>query len=415
LGNTKQRAIPFVWPRTFWSYTEGATGWPTPNQITGGYPAEVAPNLQGRQVTASESHPAWRSRKRNSGGDIGGSFSSERTIATLSGGTGVVPFSGDIGGMTRKGYYRGCCRPDTGIVGFPSNSPSSDSALKSWGTTAIARVKPTNVFVDLSSSLAEIVREGIPKLGVHAWESITDAAREAADHHLSISFGFQPVVSDIYKTLGSHVAAGTKIDQYLKDVGKPVRRRFDLGAQASTETIVWKNIAFPRLGLSHSQIDALWEPYGKTILTRTTSRHRWFSGACTYGLPLDDSMREMSVEAVRRQGLINLDITPETLWNLAPWSWAVDWFLPVGDLISNLQDQQSNGLVWTYAYVMEHSFCSDTYTHVGPGSDKVGSLTLTTESKKRIPAGPFGFGIDWNGLSPFQQSIVAALGMSRSK
>jgi hypothetical protein len=34
-------------------------------------------------------------------------------------------------------------------------------------------------------------------------------------------------------------------------------------------------------------------------------------------------------------------------------------------------------------------------------------------TKRRTEANPFGFGVSWKGLSPFQLSIAAALGISR--
>jgi len=40
-------------------------------------------------------------------------------------------------------------------------------------------------------------------------------------------------------------------------------------------------------------------------------------------------------------------------------------------------------------------------------------VTFVTETKKRIRANPFGFGVSWDGLSPFQASIAAALGITR--
>jgi hypothetical protein len=159
--------------------------------------------------------------------------------------------------------------------------------------------------------------------------------------------------------------------------------------------------------------DNLFGHEGKTIRTRKTSTRQWFSGAFTYHLPIDN-LKIMGPNDVRRRGLINFDLTPETLWNLAPWSWAVDWFVPVGDLIGNLQDWSTDGLVMRYGYCMEHSVTTDTYNYIGQGGQYVGAIRLSTESKVRIQANPFGFGMSWESLSPRQLAIVAALGLSRS-
>jgi len=147
---------------------------------------------------------------------------------------------------------------------------------------------------------------------------------------------------------------------------------------------------------------------------------RWFSGAFTYHLPSDyDSRSKMTDYASLADKVYGTSITPEVLWELAPWSWAVDWFFNAGDVVNNLSDWESAGLVMRYGYMMEHTFHKYTYIASGTGFKKelnlasVPSLTLVTETKKRVGANPFGFGVTWDGLSPFQTSVLAALGISR--
>jgi hypothetical protein len=300
-------------------------------------------------------------------------------------------------------------------VSFPPFASSSKGALDAWGTKAIANVKPTNVFEDMSSSLAELAREGLPKLGVEAWKDVTGSLRNVASGHLAIEFGFKPILGDIHKTLLARERTRTVIEQYIRDSGKLVRRRFETPAEKSKTTTVIASGTTPYYGTSTQAITNKYfdSNDAKTIFSRETEVRRWFSGAFTYHLPIDN-LEVISADAFRDRGLISFNATPETVWNIAPWSWAVDWVLPVGDLIGNLQDWATDGLVMQYGYVMEHSVVRDTYTYVGKGSQHVGILTLTSECKQRRQANPFGFGIDWNGLSPRQLSIVAALGITRS-
>jgi hypothetical protein len=115
--------------------------------------------------------------------------------------------------------------------------------------------------------------------------------------------------------------------------------------------------------------------------------------------------------------LLGLELTPESLYNLTPWSWAIDWVSSLGSVISNLEDYQRYGLVMPYGYAMEHTVVQDTYYWVGPTSLKAGyiptPIRLTTEVKKRVRANPFGFGLTWSALDRTQQAILAALGLSR--
>jgi hypothetical protein len=69
-----------------------------------------------------------------------------------------------------------------------------------------------------------------------------------------------------------------------------------------------------------------------------------------------------------------------------------------------------------YGYIMEHSIVRDTYTLSATGFNQpqaVPPATFVTETKLRRGANPFGFGLTWDGLSTFQKSILAALGITR--
>jgi hypothetical protein len=221
-------------------------------------------------------------------------------------------------------------------------------------------------------------------------------------------------VGDIYKVLLAKERARAAIEQYIRDSGKIVRRKYAFPVQESVsiDTKFITDVKPFTAGTSTGALSAAWPGVGNVVRTRRTVRRVWFSGAFTYHLPLNDNLSGlMSDNAVRERGLISLDLTPETLWNIAPWSWAVDWFAPVGDYISNLQDWSQDGLVLRWGYLMEHVKCTDTFTWDGPGPSP-GILTLCTESKTRIRANPFGFGINWSELSPRQLSIAAALGIT---
>jgi hypothetical protein len=117
-----------------------------------------------------------------------------------------------------------------------------------------------------------------------------------------------------------------------------------------------------------------------------------------------------------------------TVWALAPWSWAVDWFVDAGAVINNLQSMVNYGTVLRYGYLMEETITTDTYSagkqvsttlksDVASGIPApypaISPVTLRITTKKRIQANPFGFGVSWDGLSTIQQAIVAALGITR--
>jgi len=165
--------------------------------------------------------------------------------------------------------------------------------------------------------------------------------------------------------------------------------------------------------------DSSTQNLGKTLKVRETHRERWFSGAFTYYMPSGYNTRNvMYREAQRVKKLLGLTIDPEVVWNLAPWSWAADWFSSSGDVLSNISDWASDGLVLRYGYMMEFTSTHDSYYHTGPtglldSSIQPSSVTLVAETKLRRRATPFGFGLTWSGLTPRQLAIAAALGLSR--
>jgi hypothetical protein len=76
-----------------------------------------------------------------------------------------------------------------------------------------------------------------------------------------------------------------------------------------------------------------------------------------------------------------------------------------------------DGLVIQYGYVMEHKVTTRSYYNDGAHSYKgdyvVSPVHLFYETKRRVRASPFGFGLDWSGFTPRQLAITAALGLTR--
>lgn len=116
-----------------------------------------------------------------------------------------------------------------------------------------------------------------------------------------------------------------------------------------------------------------------------------------------------------------------TLWQLTPWSWAIDWVVSGNSYVKNLASALNYSTVMRYGYVMEKTTVTDTYsagkvvvhpdptlvTAFPPPYPRPSPVQLRVTTKKRIQANPFGFGVSWDGLSTVQRAIVAALGITR--
>lgn len=122
--------------------------------------------------------------------------------------------------------------------------------------------------------------------------------------------------------------------------------------------------------------------------------------------------------ASEAEKLLGLQVTPEVLWNLAPWSWLSDWFFNVGSLMTNFSALGKDNVVMRRGYMMGHDMTTVTYSN--PGVSLYQSLpsgpisqSFTAETKARRRAHPYGFGVTHSQLTAKQAAILAALGISR--
>lgn len=399
--------------------------------------ATLGTKKTGDQVTDSEEHPGWHAkRKRRSLEDIGGDFFSQKHYAEGKPSyVRVACADFDIGsGVFRRNIITGpAWVVDARTLSFPPSNSSTDAQLDALGATAIARCKPTRSKANVGVALGELIREGIPKIVVSGWH---DRARNlrtgqfvqpehvVSDNYLAYQFGLKPLGQEIGTFAAEVIRADQLLRQYEKDAGKVVRRRFTFPPKHETTT--WTAyapsqayIGSPQSGSTNPLLSP--DQLGEMQVVRELTQKRWFSGAFTYYLPnWYDARSEMSRNALLAKEILGVDLDLEVIWNLTPWSWAVDWFSNAGDVISNVNSMVEDGLIMRYGYMMEHTIVKDTYTrayrnHFRGNVALDSSVTLVTETKIRRRANPFGFGLTWSGLSTFQKSIIAALGISKGR
>lgn len=325
-------------------------------------------------------------------------------------------------------------------LAFPPDLSSTRSQLNVKGQIAVANCAPSNQIANAASAVAELLRD-MPNLpGVSLWKSRLRAAEviaASASEFLNGIFGVLPTISDMTRFYTGVHKVDKLVDQFERDSGRIVRRSFVFPKEV-TETIEDVSIqsgksCYSPVGsqttynnLYASQSYCL--PVYKTMRRRVVERELWFSGAFTYYLPpwyeTGSKADRMKLTAM----LLGAQPDINTLWQLAPWSWAVDWVVNAGSYLKSLQALISYGTILRYGYVMEKTTVTDTFyagvmaRDVEPGYEPgytarpfpaVTPITLRTTVKKRVQANPFGFGVSWDGLSPIQQAIVAALGITR--
>lgn len=376
--------------------------------------------FNGMQETTSEGH-RWPPRKGENFVDIGGAFLTRKSY--LKGIKAVDVYgvgNNPLPGLYDYAFIKGAIPnfPNTLLTTLPAQT--DDTTLTVEGTRALNQMRPTAPLSGLGVTIGEL-REGVPKLiGAGALKALMGDARgrhrvlkEGSDEYLNWEFGWKPLVSDLMDASRAVQQSEKIINQLYRDSGRDVRRRFGFPVTKET-TIEEVGGAYPNPpGPTY-----LWDASGRTYLTTTTMRRVWVSGMCRYYVPPADDLRgRIQRQAMEANRLYGLRPDPEVLWNLAPWTWLADWVSDTGALIGNLSSFAFDGLVWKYAYLMEHTIETRKYDLVGArtytGASPQCSVTVVRESKRRVTATPFGFGLDLDSFSLRQWSILAALGISR--
>lgn len=296
--------------------------------------------------------------------------------------------------------YTGCirCYPPDWRLG------SSNLALaRSYGAQGWNKFKPAKPVVNLSVFLYEIAE--ITKLFKIALSSV----KKIAGSYLNLQFGWLPTLSELGNLIDAASNMTNLINQLSRDNNQWIHRAGNVATEK--EIIGPTNISasvYPNKYISDLKA---------TQQTRVETRI-WFAGRFKYYIPaLENNTLSGRLRAARR--ILGLEgITPSNLWEIIPFSWMIDYFSNMGDIISNFESSIADNLVAKYAYSMAHTkiVVENTATffvlYSGKPTSKVATARLIKEAKSRAVATPFGFSTDTD-LSWKQLSILVALGLSR--
>jgi len=421
---TKSRAIRcrLSYPEWYRISTQPFTGIPkgTRQQL-------VAPgyiDLSGRQSTASEGHYRDPKTGHYSGG---GPFYTSRSQTNIGSRYVHLTQTEKIGPCWQTHYQGPLHIPIAAEEAskFLSKLRSKDtSGLEPYGADAIALSAPTNPVASVATGLSESVREGVPSIpGIQSWKKRTAICRAAASEFLNVEFGWLPLIGEITDVRDAARKHRDILEQYHRDAGKLVRRSFNFPKDEESSTTIWQEKARAQIGGASSNAINGGEP-GTILRTAVSGSRKWFVGAFTYAPPAEsDSFSRALGYGSDADKLFGISLTPDVIWELTPWSWAVDWVTNASSVIHNVSQMAQYGLVLRYGYIMEESYSDIIFSMVGssgitdPDTQKQQPvpppMRYNVTSKVRQPANPFGFGITWDGLSPTQIAIAAAVGITQ--
>jgi hypothetical protein len=309
-------------------------------------------------------------------------------------------------------------------------APYKETGLDAFAQQAYARTAPTSVVFDAAQFLGEL-REGLPRLVPSLLRGGSGFFKNAGSDYLNIEFGWKPFIQDI-QNAGKALLGATNL---LAQQGKRVHRTYSLPETLQADSLsstgnVTVTVCNPRgfaagdnslgPGFTAQTSATLASAYD---YAKTRSSRRWFEGEFSSFYPLGFDPNDF---LHRLNALVDVRITPSTLWELAPWSWLVDWSLRIEDTIRANEINANDLLIMHYGYAMEHTVYTTniswratsgpTGTASWSGLPRSGGYFASTEYKRRLRANPYGFRTGGTGsLTGGQTAILGALGLTKLK
>lgn len=317
-------------------------------------------------------------------------------------------------------WAKGCLSP--GAPPIPS-IPSLD--VNFYGNRAISRTAPTSPNANLAQTSAEIIREkGIALPGSSFSQWLNSRAlfyRSIGKEYLNVAFGWQPFINDLFKIVKQMLEINEEIRKYTALSELDVDRRYDFLPLSTTSS---EENDFGSVNMGPGSNIASWaELYngstsGKLRISRQREERIYFTARYWYSVdPGNGLLNKLHAYEQLSNKLLGTRITPTVLWELAPWSWLIDWFVDIQSSITTAGLLRDDGLQMPYAYLMRETRASEAYTVSGLSfvSGPTGPFTATSHlvKKERVRGTPFGFGVNPDGISAGKWAILAALAISK--
>lgn len=375
-------------------------------------------------------------KRGNAAHDLGHEFYSYRRRTSLSHPRKSVAWSTTPG---QPNSYTGPLVPSRpGLtMDFPVVNRLTSNEIIHFGGKLIGDAIPNKPRVDLANFIGELSRDGMPDLSVVSRSIRSKVVRNsfgvglvdkrklidpsvAGHEFLNYQFGWLPLVRDVKSILNAVIRTRKLVDDYVRNGqdGLYVRRRRSLEPLA-TETVTDQGdgqllgvyAREPRLYVSGN-------PVGHLSQVDTVTTRYWLSATFAYHINVDQTLiGRLDRYANEAQYLLGIGITPETLWNLLPFSWLIDWQFDIGQCLSNASAFQDDNLVMRWCYLMRRTDAVRRFTlselHFKSGGPGAVAISFSNTLKERVHGTPYGFSSDPSSWNADKWAILAALGLTR--
>lgn len=235
-----------------------------------------------------------------------------------------------------------------------------------YASQTIARTTPSHPSVDVVQNVLEI--GDIPRVLKLRGDTIL---RMTANEYLRLEFGIKPLLKDIKRTLdwGQGVNKRFETIEKIRKTGG-FRKTVQLANLSNTQ--MNNNIALQSAGAFFTDS---FETYGNRIIR----------GHARY-LPTVDFSKYTAGDmyAMAFKAYFGAEYSLSGFWEGMPWSWLIDWFTNVGDLLMarrNIVPVTCQGVS-----LMRHTASASTTHAYNDGIRHIEAATVIKERKERYPA-----------------------------
>jgi len=244
--------------------------------------------------------------------------------------------------------------------------------------------------------------------------------KRVASEFVNTQFGWAPFIGDLQKLNNATLNAQRYFAQIERDNNQWVRRR-RADKIIESEQLLWTQYD-PGIQPTSIYGSMIYKPGASYTIKLQEYTEVWYEGVFKYYRPEFDVTKDYgNFTAVRdidrHLTLLGLQVNPMLIWKAYPWTWAVDWFVKVGDNIQLAQDLATDSVASKYMYLMHHSFRrfelrSKFETWDGKKHDLVWYRYFDIKRRESADSS-YSFRLA-NPLSGRQLAILAALGLSRA-
>lgn len=224
--------------------------------------------------------------------------------------------------------------------------------------------------------------------------------KASAEDWLNYKFGWAPLLSDLSDLAGLTAEVNKRAIALKKAKRGFIRRQSDIGSWS--ETLAQTSVPFLTQGIS-------------LFGTRTESRNarRWVSSRWSVDRYMFEAAQNGAYLQLYRAAL-GLDLSLTHAWDAMPWSWLIDWFTGMGDIIH--ANANRFGIRFHSACLMSHQWATCVVTpNAVPSYLKCTPSIVTSEYKTRTLVAPSLNNLGINVFSPSQLATLAALKVTRRR